>query len=77
MQTSELKIKVLTPDEGKVLTQAEEVELCDRIYSDKIYLAVNDSVDNYKEITEEEAEEYRIALQALIAAENEQKAVAD
>lgn len=43
MKTSEVKIVVLEPDEGKVLTNGET-------YSDKVYLGKNDSPDNWREV---------------------------
>ena len=47
--------RVIKPEEGFYLTQSEEVEVINRFFSKEIYLAVNDSPDNYTEITEEEA----------------------
>lgn len=43
MKTSEVKIVVLEPDEGNVLTNGET-------YSDKVYLGKNDSPDNWREV---------------------------
>lgn len=48
MRTSEVKIVVLEPDEGKVLTNGET-------YSDKVYLGKNDSPDNWREVPVEDA----------------------
>ena len=48
---------VLVADSGKVITQKELLEDEERIYSTQMFLAMNDSVDNYTEITEAEAEE--------------------
>lgn len=49
--------KILTADEGMKLTQADEsTTLSDRIVTQRVYLAVNDSADNWKEITAAEAE---------------------
>lgn len=45
--------KVLTASSEKVLTQKEEVDVANRVVSKKIYLAANDSEDNYIEIDEE------------------------
>ena len=47
MRTSEVKIVVLEPDEGKVLTNGET-------YSDKVYLGKNDSPDNWREVPAED-----------------------
>ena len=51
-----MKLRILEPREGYTLTQVEEVELTARIFSKKIYLAVTDSPENYKEITDEQVE---------------------
>lgn len=47
---------ILTAGKGKKLTQADEnIELTDRIVTDRVYLAVNDTAERWKEITDEEA----------------------
>ncbi len=56
MIQEEIKVRVLIPAEGYKLTQASEVNIEERIISDKIYLAVNDEIANWKEITIAEAE---------------------
>lgn len=50
-------MRVIKPSEGYKLTQAGEVEIEDRVISGLVYLAANDSADNWKEITDAEAEE--------------------
>lgn len=51
-----VNIEVLSASEGHKLTQAsEEVSMSQRIISDRIFLAVTDKAENYKEITDEEA----------------------
>lgn len=48
--------KILTADEGMKLTQADEsTTLSDRIVAQRVYLAVNDTAERWKEITDEEA----------------------
>lgn len=42
---------VLKADEGMTLTQAGDVNIRDRIVTGTVYLAANDSPDNWKEIT--------------------------
>lgn len=60
MEQTTYTMRVLTPSEGHLITQADDnTPLQERIYSDKLYLAVNDSPDNYKEITIAEADELR------------------
>ena len=50
MKQGSVTIQVLEADEGKILTNGE-------IFSTVVYLGVNDSSENWKEITEEEAVE--------------------
>lgn len=71
MIQDEFKVKVLIPEYGYKLTQANEVEIENRIISDKIYLAVNDDAENWIEITNEEADAI-IAEQEKIAKEQEE-----
>lgn len=58
--TTKNNITILTPDEGKVLTNGDT-------YSDSVFLGKNDSVENWYEIdesevpNEEESQEERIA----------------
>lgn len=68
MIKSNYTVIILQPSEGYTLTQSKEVEVRDRILSKKIFLAVNDSPDNYKEITDKEAEAI-IAEQERLAEE--------
>lgn len=71
MIQDEFKVNVLIPEYGYKLTQAGEVEIENRIISDKVYLAVNDSAENWAEITIEEADAI-IAEQEKIAQEQEE-----
>lgn len=52
----QVTLRILEADEGYVLTQATDVEPQNRVYSEKIYLAVNDSPDNWMEIPQEQAD---------------------
>lgn len=63
-------VKILVPSEGYKLTQKEDVDVSERIISDKIALGKYDSANNYKEIPNDEAdiilkqiEEYNLSLQ--------------
>ena len=56
MKKSNYTVQIIEPSEGYTLTQSKDVEVRDRILSKKIFLAVNDSPDNWKEITDAEAE---------------------
>lgn len=59
--------KILTADEGMKLTQADEsTTLSDRIVTQRVYLAVNDSPDNWCDIPQEEAEQIIMQQQNII-----------
>lgn len=47
MKTEQINIITLEPEKGKILTNGET-------YSYKVYLGVNDSPDNWWEISEED-----------------------
>lgn len=63
MKTSNYTVQILEPTNGW-LTQVEDVEIQSRIFSKKVFLAINDTVDNWKEITEEEYQAYQVELEA-------------
>ena len=56
----------LTPSAGMMLTQAADIDIESRIVSDCVHLAVNDSPESWREITIEEAEEIRDAIENRI-----------
>lgn len=56
MTQTSFTTRVITPENGFVLTQAGDVDIKDRIFSDKVFLGINDAPENWKEITEAEAE---------------------
>lgn len=57
MTTGTYTVTVLTASDGHKLTQADTTLSADkRTLASKIFLAVNDSADNWTEITDEEAE---------------------
>lgn len=73
MKQSEFTTRVLTPEEGHILTQADDAtELSRRIFSGKVYLASGDSPEAWHEITDAEAEalqaEQAAAMEAEVAA---------
>lgn len=55
MIQEEIKVRVLIPSKGYMLTQAFDVEITNRVVSEKVYLAVTDEPSNWKEITIAEA----------------------
>lgn len=61
MKTSNYTVQILEPSEGW-LTQSAETEIQNRVFSKKVFLAVNDTVDNWKEISEEQYNLYQIEL---------------
>lgn len=63
MKQSNYTVQILEPENGW-LTQAQEIEIQNRIFSKKVFLAVNDSVDNWTEISEEQYQVYQIELDA-------------
>ena len=71
MKKSNYTVQIIEPSEGYTLTQSKEVEVRDRILSKKIFLAVNDTPDNWKEITDAEAEAIKAEQDRL--AEEERK----
>lgn len=71
MKKSNYTVQIIEPNEGFTLTQSAEVDVKTRIFSKKIYLAVNDSPDNWKEITDAEAEELQAEQERLFKEEEE------
>ena len=65
MVQSNYTVIILQPSEGYTLTQSADVKISERILSKKVFLAVNDSPENWKEITDEEAENIRIQQEEL------------
>lgn len=62
MKQSNYTVQILEPTNGW-LTQKENVEIQNRVFSKKVFLAVNDSIDNWTEITEEEYAAYQVELE--------------
>lgn len=73
MKQTEYSVQIIEAEEGKTLTQVAEVALQDRVFSKKLYLAVNDSADNWKEITDEEAATLKAEADAEANAAREAK----
>ena len=62
MKQSNYTVQILEPTNGW-LTQSQEIEIQNRVFSKKVFLAVNDSIDNWTEITEEEYAAYQVELE--------------
>ena len=73
MTQNEFKTVVITAEEGKYLTQSFDVELLDRTVADTVALGKFDKVENWKEITKEEADSIREA-QNVARKEQDKKA---
>ncbi len=71
MKQTEYSVQIIEAEEGKTLTQAAEVALQNRVLSKKLYLAVTDSPDNWKEITDEEAATLKAEAEAEARAAKE------
>lgn len=65
MIQEEIKVRVIKPTEGYLLTQANDVEIQNRVFSDKVFLAVTDSIENWKEISIEEADAIKAEQERL------------
>ena len=66
MIQEEIKVRVIKPTEGYLLTQAnDDVEIQNRVFSDKVFLAVTDSPENWKDITIEEADAIKAEQERL------------
>ena len=50
-----VELTILKPKEGFVITQSTDISIQDRVFSTELYLSVTDSIDNWKEISIEEA----------------------
>jgi len=70
METTQYTTTVLTAAEGHKLTQAGEVDILARTITPKAFFAATDSPDNWREITDAEADALRAEIEA--AAEREQ-----
>lgn len=58
-KVKQVNVSILKPNEGCVLTQSEDVELQNRVFSEEIWLAATDSPENWKDISIEEAEQLK------------------
>lgn len=69
MKQTAYTVQIIEPTSGHVLTQSADINLKDRIFSEKIFLGVNDSIDNWKEITIKESEKLKTQQRDLIEKE--------
>ena len=59
MKVTTIELRKLTASDGMVLTNGE-------VYGKEIYLGINDSAENWHEITEEEYEKIKAEKEAAI-----------
>ena len=60
-------LNIINASEGHYLTQADNsISISDRIVTTRVYLAINDSLDSWKEIDREEAKEIEEAKKQSI-----------
>lgn len=69
MKQSTYTVQIVQPSDGHILTQSADIDLKDRIFSEKIFLGINDSIDNWKEITIKEADDLKQKQRDLIEKE--------
>ena len=55
MQTQNYTVTILTASEGHKLTQAADIDIKSRFVVSQVALGANDSIENWKEITDAEA----------------------
>nr|DAT88690.1 MAG TPA: hypothetical protein [Caudoviricetes sp.] len=60
MIQSNYTVQILEAEEGFKLTQKKDVDILERVFTDKVFLSINDDAKNWKEISDDEA----IALQS-------------
>ncbi len=66
MKTNQFTTIVIEADENMYLTQANDVDIKDRIVASRIALGKFDSVDNYKEISKAEGDAIKAEQENLI-----------
>ena len=68
-KVKQVNVRILKPNAGCLLTQSADVELLNRVFSEEIWLASNDSPNNWKDISIEEAEQIKKQQEELISNE--------
>ena len=66
-KVKQVNVRILKPNAGCLLTQSADVELQNRVFSEEIWLASNDSPNNWKDISIEEAEQIKKQQEELIS----------
>lgn len=69
MKQTAYTVQVVQPSDGHILTQSADIDLKDRIFSEKVFLGINDKIENWKEITIKEADDLKQKQRDLIEKE--------
>lgn len=69
MKQTAYTVQVVQPSDGHILTQSADIDLKDRIFSEKVFLGINDKIENWKEITIKEADNLKTQQRNLIEKE--------
>lgn len=69
MKQSTYTVQIIEPTSGHILTQSADIDLKDRIFSEKVFLGINDKIDNWKEITIKEGDDLKQKQRDLIEKE--------
>ena len=69
MKQTAYTVQVIQPSDGHILTQSADIDLKDRIFSEKVFLGINDKIENWKEITIKEADDLKQKQRDLIEKE--------
>ena len=56
MIQSNYTVQILEAEEGFKLTQKKDVDILERVFTNKVFLSINDKAENWKEISDSEAE---------------------
>lgn len=59
----------ITAKEGMWLTQSGDIKDEERVYTDSVFLAVNDSRDRWRDATDQEKQEWEQRMDAIIEEE--------
>ena len=62
MKQSNYTVQIIEPSEGWLTQSQDNIEIQNRVFSKKVFLAVTDSIDNWKEISEEQYQLYQVEL---------------
>lgn len=65
MKQTTYTVQIIESTDGHILTQSADIDLKDRVFSEKVFLGVNDSIDNWKEITIKEADDLKLQQKEL------------